>query len=40
MQYNLDEFDRKLINLYLSLPESARTAIKDQIKKEFINKKE
>ena len=23
MQYNLDEFDRKLINLYLSLPESA-----------------
>lgn len=40
MQYNLDEFDRKLINLYLSLPESARTAIKEQIKKEFISKKE
>lgn len=40
MQYNLDEFDRKLINLYLSLPESARTAIKDQIKKEFMSKKE
>ena len=38
MQYNLDEFDRKLINLYLSLPESARTAIKEQIKKEFISK--
>lgn len=39
MQYNLDEFDRKLINIYLSLPESARSAIKEQIKKEFMSKK-
>lgn len=40
MQYRLDEFDKKIISLYLSLPESARTAIKEQIKKEFMSKKE
>lgn len=40
LQYNLDDFDRKLLNIYISLPESARTAIKDQIKKQFMNKKE
>lgn len=39
MQYNLDEVDRKLINMYISLPESARAAIKEQIKKEFMNGK-
>lgn len=39
MQYNLDEVDRKLINMYISLPEAARAAIKEQIKKEFMNGK-
>lgn len=38
LQYNLDDFDRTLVSIYISLPESARTAIKDQIKKQFVNK--
>lgn len=39
LQYSLDEVDRKLINMYISLPETARAAIKEQIKKEFMNGK-
>ena len=35
MQYDLDEYDKKLLEMYLELPKSARDAIKEIIKKKF-----
>lgn len=33
--YKLDELDMDIINIYLQLPEDARSALKDTIKKQF-----
>ena len=35
MQYDLDAYDKKLLEVYLELPKSARDAIKEIIKKKF-----
>lgn len=35
MQYELDAYDKKLLEAYLELPKAARDAIKDIIKKKF-----
>ena len=35
MQYDLDAYDKKLLEIYLELPKSARDAIKEIIKKKF-----
>lgn len=34
-QYNLDEIDRSIINLYLTLPDETKNAIKKHIKTNF-----
>lgn len=33
LQYNLDDLDREIVNMYISLPEPARAAVKAYIKK-------
>lgn len=35
MQYDLDAYDKKLLEVYLELPKAARDAIKEIIKKKF-----
>lgn len=35
MQYDLDAYDKKLLEVYLELPKSARDVIKEIIKKKF-----
>lgn len=35
IQYGLDDIDRKIVEIYLELPKSARDAIKEIIKKKF-----
>ena len=35
MQYDLDAYDKKLLEIYLELPKSARDAIKEIVKKKF-----
>lgn len=34
-QYNLDEIDRSIINLYLTLPDETRDIIKNRLKREL-----
>lgn len=37
IQYDLDDIDRKIMEIYLELPEEARHALKDKIKEKFLS---
>lgn len=37
LEYDLDDLDRKILNIYLSLSTDARSALKNAIKKEFLD---
>lgn len=37
IQYDLDDIDRKIMEIYLELPEEARQALKDKIKEKFLS---
>ena len=37
LEYDLDDLDRKILNIYLSLSTAARSALKNAIKKEFLD---
>lgn len=37
IQYDLDDIDRKIMEIYLELPEEARQALKDKIREKFLS---
>ena len=37
IQYGLDDIDRKIMEIYLELPEEARQALKDKIREKFLS---
>ena len=37
IQYDLDGIDRKIMEIYLELPEEARQALKDKIREKFLS---
>lgn len=36
-QYNLDELDRQIVDIYISLPKQLRNSVKEHIKKTYFN---
>lgn len=40
IQYDLDDIDRKIMEIYLELPEEARQALKDKIREKFLTDEE
>ena len=36
-QYNLDELDRQIVDIYISLPKQLRDSVKEHIKKTYFN---
>lgn len=38
-QYNLDELDKQIVDIYISLPKQLRDSVKDHIKKTYFNGK-
>lgn len=38
MQYDLDDIDKKILEIYLELPPAARQLLKDKIREKFIEK--